>query len=66
MAEFLIYFAIGITINLLYDLLVDGLKCEELRFNMRERAFVTLIWPIYLVTFVIKFLTQVSKKNKDD
>lgn len=66
MTGFLIYFAIGTAVNLLYDLLVDGLKREELRFNMRERAFVALIWPIYVIAFVINFFVQISKKNKDD
>jgi len=49
--DLIIYFAIGVGFNALYDYAV-GLTSEEHRFTMKERLIVVAIWPIALLMFV--------------
>lgn len=60
------YILIGILLNMLYDLIVDWLqtkgKTQDMRFSMKERFFVALTWPIYLIFFVRNFFIQLFKK----
>lgn len=64
------YLLIGLTFNLIYDILIDYIKTkgktDENRFTMTERIFVALIWPIYSSLFIVNFFKLLVKKNKND
>lgn len=64
------YLMIGITFNMLYDLIVDYLqakgKTQDMRFSMKERFFVTLIWPIYLTFFIVLLFIKLFKNKNND
>lgn len=64
------YLIIGIAFNMLYDLMVDWLqakgKTQDMRFSMKQRFFVTLIWPIYITVFFINFFIQLFKNKNND
>lgn len=69
--SYIIYYLLtGALFNMLYDLMVDWLqakgKTQDMRFSMKERFFVTLIWPIYLIFFVINFFIQLLKNKNND
>ena len=64
------YLLIGALFNMLYDLMVDWLQAkgntDSIRFSMKERIFVALIWPIYLIFFVRNFFIQLLKNKNND
>lgn len=65
--QYIIYYLLGgILFNLLYDLLVDKLNNQALRFTIGERIAVGLFWPIYLILFLRNFFIQLFKNNQDD
>lgn len=51
-----VYLAIGILLNFIYDLLITHVLTgrEELRFNMNERCFMCLTWPIAAVISTVR------------
>lgn len=50
------YLIIGTVLNFLYDLLVNGTGKEEFRFTVRERIYVAIGWPIFLIFFTWVFI----------
>ena len=65
--QYIIYYLLGgVIFNLIYDLIVDELANRHLRFTIKERIEVGLVWPIYLILFLRNFFIQLFKNNKDD
>jgi hypothetical protein len=65
--QYIIYYLLGgVLFNFLYDLLVDKLDNQSLRFTMKERIAVGLVWPIYIIAFLRNFFIQLFKNNQDD
>lgn len=64
------YLLIGTILNMLYDFMVNYLqnkgKTQDMRFSIKQRFFVALIWPIYLTFFIINFFIQLSKNKNND
>ena len=62
--QYIIYYLIGgLLLNLIYDLIVDELANQDLRFTTKERIIVGLVWPIYLISFIKNVF---FKNNKND
>lgn len=61
-----VYLAIGILLNFIYDLLITHVLTgrEELRFNMNERCFMCLTWPIAAIITVIMAKIYMDNKKK--
>lgn len=59
------YIIIGVICNALYDLSIDRIQKEELRFNMLERIMFTFIWPVYALLFLYNFILTIINKNDD-
>jgi len=57
----LAYIAIGVALNFLYDLLISKLGTEEHRFTLVERIVTTILWPIFLITFTVGVIKNLSK-----
>lgn len=64
------YITFGVLVNLLYDLTVNKITrltgdsdAEKLRFNVLERIYVLIIWPIFAISFFIKVIKQFNDKN---
>ena len=65
--QHIIYYLLGgILFNFIYDLLVDKLGNEAVRFTMKERIAVGLIWPIYTIIFIRNLFIHLFKNNQDD
>lgn len=63
------YAILGVLTNFLYDLMISKLiklssefKADRLRFTILERIWITLIWPIFTVTFIIKAIKLYNDK----
>lgn len=60
------YILIGIVFNMLYDLLVDYLRNQgndsDIRFTLKERIIVTLLWPIYATGLIVNIFINLFKK----
>ena len=68
---YIIYYLLpGILFNMLYDLMVDWLHSrghtDNIRFSMKERIAVAIIWPIYLTFFARTFFIQFFKNKNND
>lgn len=62
-----IYIAIGVFLNLIYDLLISYVLIdrEELRFTIMERLFMCLTWPIAATIFTIRTIKiYIDSKKK--
>ena len=59
------YIIIGVICNALYDLSIDRIQKEELRFNMLERITFTFIWPVYALLCLYNFILTITNKNDD-
>lgn len=59
------YIMFGVLCNALYDLAINRIKKEELRFNMAERAVFAIIWPIYALFFIYNFIKTIIDKKDD-
>ena len=65
--SYAIYYLMGgVCFNLGYDLVVNKIGDEGLRFNMMERISVGLIWPIFTLIFFINFLKAIFNGNNDN
>lgn len=57
-----IYLLVGVLFNLMLDLAADAIiknkidTEENIRLNLGHKVFLTIIWPIGLLIFLIKFL----------
>lgn len=64
------YLLIGILFNILYDLMVDWLHSRghtgNIRFSIKQRFIVALIWPQYLTFFARSFFIQFFKNKNND
>jgi len=68
--SYILYYLLGgILFNVIYDLVVDWLYStgvtQDLRFSIKERLFVGLIWPFYLIVLIKNLFNQLFK-NKDN
>ena len=52
---------IGVALNFMYDLLVNRLGDESTRFTLVERIAATLLWPIFLITFIVGAIKNLMK-----
>jgi hypothetical protein len=59
-----VYLTCGVVLNLFYDLLISWIKNEALRFGNWERLGVTIIWPIFLIIFIINFIKALFGNDK--
>lgn len=59
-----VYLTCGVVLNLFYDLLISWIKEEPLRFGNWERLGVTIIWPIFLIIFIINFIKALFGNDK--
>lgn len=59
------YIMFGVLCNALYDLAINRIKNEELRFNMAERVVFAIIWPVYALFFIYNFIKTITNKNDD-
>jgi hypothetical protein len=59
-----IYLFCGIIFNLIYDLMISGIKDESLRFNHAQRIGVTIVWPAFAVLFIINFIKTIFGNDK--
>lgn len=59
-----VYLTCGVVLNLFYDLLISWIKEEALRFGNWERLGVTIIWPIFLIIFIINFIKALFGNDK--
>lgn len=66
MQYFLYYLLGGVLFNFIYDLLIDKLGNQALRFTMKERIAVGLVWPLYILMFLRNFFIHLFKNNQDD
>jgi len=65
--QYIIYYLLGgVILNLIYDLIVDVLSKPSLRFTMKERIAVGLVWPLYVLMFMRNLFIQLFKNNPDD
>lgn len=65
--DYIIYYCIvGVAFNFGYDLTVDKMQREDLRFTIGERIIVGLFWPLYVIAFTINFFKELFKNKKDD
>lgn len=55
MSNIITYLFIGVTFNLVLDLLNGYLESEN-RLNFKEKVIATLIWPIALIIFTYHFV----------
>lgn len=55
MSNIITYLFIGVTFNLVLDLLTGYLESEN-RLNFKEKVIATLIWPIALIIFTYHFV----------
>jgi hypothetical protein len=60
----------GVLTNFIYDLTVSRIheltqdeETEGLRLGMSERIWVGLIWPIFIITFIIKLISIFNDRN---
>jgi hypothetical protein len=53
----------GVCFNFGYDLVVNKIGDEDLRFSTMERISVGLIWPIFTLIFFINFLKAIFNGN---
>ena len=60
------YITIGVIFNLVYDLVINHIQKEELRFNMIERIVFTIIWPIYVIVFIFNAILTIIKHGDKD
>ena len=57
-----IYLLVGVLFNLMLDLAADAIiknkidTEENIRLNLGHKVFLTIIWPIGLLIFIIKLL----------
>jgi len=49
----LMYFAIGIAVNIIIDVLVSIIRAEEYRLTNYERTIICLIWPIAVLYAIV-------------
>lgn len=63
------YAILGVLTNFLYDLMISKLiklssefKEDRLRFTILERIWITLIWPIFTVIFIIRAIKLYNDK----
>lgn len=63
------YAILGVLTNFLYDLMISKLiklssefKADRLRFTILERIWITLIWPIFTVIFIIRAIKLYNDK----
>jgi len=47
------YFAIGIAVNIIIDVLVSIIRAEEYRLTNYERTIICLIWPIAVLYAIV-------------
>lgn len=65
--QYIIYYLLGgVLFNFIYDLLIDKLDNQSLRFTIGERIAVGLVWPIYVIAFLRNFFIHFFKNNQDD
>jgi hypothetical protein len=62
------YIICGVLFNLFYDLIISSLHAinedsEKLRFNMRERLFMVLVWPIATIFFIVGLLKEYLRRK---
>ena len=63
--QYILYYIVGgVCFNLGYDLIVDKLNDDNMRFTMLERLSVGIIWPIFTVIFIINFLKAIFNGNE--
>lgn len=60
------YITVGVIFNLVYDLVINYIKKEELRFNIIERIVFTIIWPIYVIVFIFNAILTIIKNGDKD
>jgi hypothetical protein len=61
-----IYLLIGIGFNAIHDCIISYLKQEENRFNFIERCVFGLIWPFYLILFIINLIIAIINGPDQD
>lgn len=60
------YITVGVIFNLVYDLVINYIKKEELRFNIIEHIVFTIIWPIYVIVFIFNAILTIIKNGDKD
>lgn len=60
----------GVLTNFIYDLTVSRIReltqdeeTEGLRLGIIERIWVGLIWPIFMITFIVKLISIFNGRN---
>jgi len=58
-----LYLLFGVAFNFAYDKIIDSLDIEENRFNLIERAWACILWPIAITVFLVAFFKSVFNND---